>query len=99
MKTFTPFWIDHDDNLENDPYTSDCTSPTNFNTPHAYADITIHNGKLHSKVCIEKAPGKNPVRNRLLVRAWLGSTRLKIDGQPNEMKISIFELGCVHNVQ
>ena len=63
LKTFTPFWIDQDGDLENDPYTSDCTSPTNFNTPDAYADIEIQNGKLLSKTCIEKAPGKNPAPN------------------------------------
>ena len=27
--------------------------------PHAYADITIHNGQIQSQTCIEKQPGIN----------------------------------------
>ena len=56
IKDFTPFWIDQDGNLENDPYTVDCSSPTNIVNPHAYSDITIRNGQLRSQNCIEKQP-------------------------------------------
>ena len=27
--------------------------------PHAYSDITIQNGQVQSKTCIEKQPGSN----------------------------------------
>ena len=57
IKDFTPFWIDQDGNLENDPYTVDCSLPTNIVNPHAYSDITIHDGQLQSRTCIEKQPG------------------------------------------
>ena len=57
LKDFTPFWIDQDGDLENDPYTTDCSAPTDITHPHAYADISIHNGKIVSKTCIEKPPG------------------------------------------
>ena len=62
IKDFTPFWIDQDGNLENDPYTVDCSSPTNIVNPHAYSDITIRvlkfqDGQLQSRTCIEKQPG------------------------------------------
>lgn len=50
--------MDHDGDLENDPYTTDCSGHTDMTNPHAYADIQIHNGKLVSKTCIEKQPGK-----------------------------------------
>ena len=83
LKTFTPFWIDQDGNLENDPYTSDCTSQTNINTPHAYADIVIHNGKLFSKTCIEKASGKNLVPNS---QGLTGSNKAQ-NRQSKEIKI------------
>ena len=56
IKDFTPFWIDQDGNLENDPYTVDCSAPSNMSHPHAYSDITIHNGQLQSRTCIEKQP-------------------------------------------
>ena len=58
LKDFTPFWLDQDGNLENDPYTTACSSQTNITNPDAYVDITIHNGQVKSKTCIEKAPGK-----------------------------------------
>ena len=58
LKDFTPFWLDQDGDLENDPYTTDCSTTTNMTNPHAYSDIIIHNGKIQSKTCIEKQPGK-----------------------------------------
>ena len=57
LKDFAPFWIDQDGDLENDPYTSDCSAETNMTHPHAYSDITIQNGQVQSKTCIEKQPG------------------------------------------
>ena len=58
LKDFTPFWIDADGNLENDPYTSDCQSNTNSNNPHAYSEFTLRDGELISSICIEKPPGE-----------------------------------------
>ena len=55
-KDFTPFWIDQDGNLENDPYTVDCSSSSTITHPHAYSDVTIHNGQLQSRTCIQKQP-------------------------------------------
>ena len=57
QRNFTPFWLDLDGNLENDPYTSDCAMDTNATNPHAYSDITIQNGQIQSKTCIKKQPG------------------------------------------
>ena len=57
LKDFAPFWIDQDGDLENDPYTTDCSAETNMTHPHAYSDITIQNGQVQSKTCIEKQPG------------------------------------------
>ena len=59
LKPFAPFWLDHNGDLQNDPYTTDCSSTTNITNPHAYSDITIHNGLPASKTCIKKPPGKN----------------------------------------
>ena len=57
LKDFVPFWIDQDGDLENDPYTTDCSTETNMTHPHAYSDITIQNGQVQSKTCIKKQPG------------------------------------------
>jgi len=59
LKDFAPFWIDQDGDLENDPYTTNCSTETNMTHPHAYSDITIQNGQVKSKTCIEKQPGSN----------------------------------------
>ena len=59
VKDFAPFWIDQDGDLENDPYTTNCSTETNMTHPHAYSDITIQNGQVKSKTCIEKQPGSN----------------------------------------
>ena len=56
-KNFVPFWIDSDVDIENDPYTTDCSDQTNASNPHAYTQFTITNGKLSSRNCIEKPPG------------------------------------------
>jgi len=57
LKNFAPFWIDSNVDIENDPYTSDCSYPTNATNPHAYTQFTIINGEVSSKNCIEKPPG------------------------------------------
>ena len=41
LKDFAPFWIDQDGDLENDPYTNDCSAETNMTHPHAYSEISI----------------------------------------------------------
>ena len=53
-----PFWIDASEQIENDPYSTDCTAGTTANNPHAYTEFSIQNGALESVVCIEKPPGK-----------------------------------------
>ena len=50
--------MDSDVDIENDPYTSDCIDKTNDINPHAYTQFEITNGKMISKNCIEKPPGK-----------------------------------------
>ena len=57
-KNFGPFWLDSNIEIENDPYTSDCSDPTNATNPHAYTQFTIVNGEMISHICIEKLPGK-----------------------------------------
>ena len=57
-KSFAPFWIDSNVDIENDPYRSDCSDPTNAANPHAYTQFTIINGEISSQNCIEKPPGK-----------------------------------------
>ena len=56
-KKFVPFWIDAAEDIDNDPYTSDCSEETNRANPHAYTEFTIVNGDLESFVCIDKPPG------------------------------------------
>ena len=56
-KNFVPFWIDSNVDIENDPYTSDCSGRTDASKPHAYTQFTITNGELSSRNCIEKQPG------------------------------------------
>ena len=56
-KNFVPFWIDSNVDIENDPYTTDCSDQTNTSNPHAYTHFTITNGKLSSRNCIKKLPG------------------------------------------
>ena len=56
-KHFVPFWIDSTVDIENDPYTTDCSDQTNATNPHAYTQFTITNGELSSQNCIEKPPG------------------------------------------
>ena len=63
MKNFAPFWIDSNVDIENDPYTSDCSDPTNATNPHAYTQFTIINGEISSKNCIEKLPGNPYLKN------------------------------------
>ena len=56
-KKFVPFWIDSAENIENDPYTTDCSDATTETNPHAYTELSIQNGALDSVVCIKKSPG------------------------------------------
>ena len=63
LKNFAPFWIDSNVDIENDPYTSDCSDPTNATNPHAYTQFTIINGEISSKNCIEKLPGNPYLKN------------------------------------
>ena len=56
-KYFVPFWIDSNVDIDNDPYTTDCSDPTNASNPHAYTQFTITNGEISSRNCIEKPPG------------------------------------------
>ena len=58
-KKFIPFWIDAAEDIDNDPYTSDCGEDTSITNPHAYTEFEIVNGDLVSFVCIEKPPGKS----------------------------------------
>ena len=67
-KSFVPFWIDSDVDIENDPYTSDCSGQTDASKPHAYTQFTITNSGLSSRNCIEKPPGN------WILRKW-GSNR------------------------
>ena len=67
-KSFVPFWIDSDVDIENDPYTSDCSGQTDASKPHAYTKFTITNSELSSRNCIEKPPGN------WILRKW-GSNR------------------------
>ena len=57
LKDYCPIWLDSDENIENDPYTSDCVDPTNATNPHAYTQFIISNGAMTSRTCIEKPPG------------------------------------------
>ena len=57
LKSFTPIWIDSDADIENDPYTTDCSGESNTTNPHAYTEFRIINGELTSSNCIEKPPG------------------------------------------
>ena len=56
-KKFVPFWIDAAEDIENDPYTTDCSDVTTETNPHAYTELSIQNGALNSVVCIKKLPG------------------------------------------
>ena len=56
-KKFVPFWIDAAEDIENDPYTTDCSDATSETNPHAYTELSIQNGALGSVVCIKKLPG------------------------------------------
>ena len=56
-KKFVPFWIDAAEEIDNDPYTSDCSGATNETNPHAYSEVSILNGAFDSAVCIKKSPG------------------------------------------
>ena len=56
-KDFTPIWIDSSDEIEDDPYQSDCGGSTNASNPHAYTKFSITSGAMTSKTCIEKPPG------------------------------------------
>ena len=56
-KKFVPFWIDAAEDIENDPYTTDCSDETTETNPHAYTELSIQNGALDSVVCIRKLPG------------------------------------------
>ena len=62
MKKIAPFWIDSNVDIENDPYTSDCSYQTNATNPHAYTQFTIINGEVSSKNCIEKPPGNRSLK-------------------------------------
>ena len=58
-KKFVPFWIDAAEDIDNDPYISDCNEDTSSTYPHAYTEFEIVNGDLVSFVCIEKPPGNS----------------------------------------
>ena len=58
LKSFTPIWVDSDADIENDPYTTDCSGQSNAANPHAFTQFEIINGELTSQNCIEKPPGK-----------------------------------------
>ena len=58
LKSFTPIWVDSDADIENDPYTTDCSGQSNATHPHAITQFEIINGELTSQNCIEKPPGK-----------------------------------------
>ena len=57
LRDFAPIWIDSDTDIENDPYTTDCTGETTISNPHAYTQFTIVNGEMTSFNCIVKQPG------------------------------------------
>ena len=81
MKNFAPFWIDSNVDIENDPYTSDCSDPTNATNPHAYTQFTIINGEISSKNCIEKPPGNPYLKNT--------------DSTVQEVLLSILDMGII----
>jgi len=56
-KIFVPFWLDSEDDIDNDPYTSDCSGRTSRNNTHAYSEFTIVDGELIEKTCIIKPAG------------------------------------------
>ena len=58
LKSFTPIWVDSDADIENDPYTTDCSGQSNTTNPHAFTKFDIINGELTSQICIAKPPGK-----------------------------------------
>lgn len=74
MKDIGPIWIDSEDNIDNDPYTSDCIDQTNQESPHAYTQFTITNGEISSKNCIEKPPGNNRFVLRIQINLSVYST-------------------------
>ena len=57
-KTFVPFWLDSKEDIDDDPYTSDCSEPTSTDNTHAYSQFTIIDGELKEKECIIKPAGK-----------------------------------------
>ena len=87
-KSFVPFWIDSNVDIENDPYTSDCSGQTDASKPHAYTQFTITNGELSSRNCIEKPPGN------WILRKW-GSNR----SQNIKKRFSIFDMGIIFWMQ
>ena len=74
-KKFVPFWIDAAEDIDNDPYTTDCSGATNEANPHAYSEVSIQNGAFNSAVCIKKSPGSiygsyNIICHMLYVTCW-----------------------------
>ena len=57
-KSFTPIWIDSDADIDNDPYTTDCSGQSTATHTHAFTQFEIINGELTTQNCIEKPPGK-----------------------------------------
>jgi len=58
-KIFVPFWLGSLDDIENAPYTSDCSGRTSRNNTHAYSEFTIIDGelKMEETKCIIKPAG------------------------------------------
>ena len=65
LKSFTPIWVDSDADIENDPYTTDCSGQSNATNPNAFTQFEIINGEQTSQICIKKQPGK-PILKKFL---------------------------------
>ena len=46
------------EDINDDPYTSDCSKPTSPDNTHAYSQFTIIDGELTEKDCIIKPAGE-----------------------------------------
>lgn len=57
-KIFVPFWLDSPIDIDDDPYTSDCSGQTSHNNTHAYSEFTIIDGELDKSTCIIKPAGE-----------------------------------------
>ena len=50
--------MDSKKDIDDDPYTSDCSEPTSTDKTHAYSQFTIIDGEMTEKDCIIKPAGK-----------------------------------------